>query len=133
MTKWSLIMNILAKSGYKYLINDIGNLLHKNRTKTIQYVNNILVETYWYIGKRIVEFEQKGNEKAEYGSKLLKQLSKDLSLSYGKGFSRSNIQYMRLIFIKYPKCQTLSGKLSWSHYVELLTISDDLTRSFYKK
>ncbi len=126
-------MNILAKSGYKYLINDIGNLLHKNRTKTIQYVNNILVETYWYIGKRIVEFEQKGNEKAEYGSKLLKQLSKDLSLSYGKGFSRSNIQYMRLIFIKYPKCQTLSGKLSWSHYVELLTISDDLTRSFYKK
>jgi predicted nuclease of restriction endonuclease-like (RecB) superfamily len=126
-------MNILAKSSYKYLISDIGNLLHKSRTKAIQYVNNILVETYWYIGKRIVEFEQKGNKKAEYGSNLLKQLSKDLSISYGKGFSRSNIQYMRLIFIKYPKYQTLSGKLSWSHYVELLAISDDLARSFYEK
>jgi len=91
------------------------------------------VKTYWDIGKRIVEFEQKGEERANYGAELLKKLAKDLSLKYGKGFSRSNLQYMRLLYIKYPKCQTLSGKLSWSHYVELLGVSDDLARSFYEK
>jgi len=91
------------------------------------------VKTYRDIGKRIVEFEQKGEERANYGAELLKKLAKDLSLKYGKGFSRSNLQYMRLLYIKYPKCQTLSGKLSWSHYVELLGVSDDLARSFYEK
>ncbi len=91
------------------------------------------MKTYRDIGKRIVEFEQKGEERANYGAELLKKLAKDLSLKYGKGFSRSNLQYMRLLYIKYPKCQTLSGKLSWSHYVELLGVSDDLARSFYEK
>nr|WP_322681016.1 DUF1016 N-terminal domain-containing protein [Nostoc sp. DedQUE03]MDZ7976448.1 DUF1016 N-terminal domain-containing protein [Nostoc sp. DedQUE03]MDZ8042771.1 DUF1016 N-terminal domain-containing protein [Nostoc sp. DedQUE02] len=53
--------------------------------------------------------------------------------NYGKGFSRSNLQYMRLFYLKYENCQTLSGKLSWSHYTELLAISDDLVRSFYEQ
>jgi len=87
----------------------------------------------WNIGKRIVDHEQQGKEKAEYGSKLLKELSSDLKKRYGKGFSRSNLQYMRLMYIRFPICQTLSGKLTWSHYTELLSISDDLARSFYGK
>src|SRR6056297_3235980 len=91
--------------------------------EAFQQVNTILVETYWNIGRRIVE----------YGSRLLKELAWDLSRQYGKGFSRSTLQYMRLLYIKYPKLQTLSGKLSWSHYTELLSISDDLSRSFYEK
>jgi len=67
------------------------------------------------------------------GTKLLTRLSKDLRLKYGKGFSKSNVYLMRLLYIKYPKFQTLSGKLSWSHYVELLGITDDLARSFYEE
>ena len=125
--------NIVKPVKYTQLVNSIGELLESARKQVARTINTILVETYWKIGKRIVEYEQKGENRADYGEKLLKKLSKDLSIKYGKGFSRSNLQYMRLLYIKYPKCQTLSGKLSWSHYVELLSVTDDLTRSFYEK
>lgn len=72
----------------------------------------MLVETYWNIGRYIVEFEQHGQEKAEYGSRFLAQLPKDLRQRHGKRFSRSNLQYMRLLYLAYPIYQTLSGKLS---------------------
>ncbi len=126
-------MAAIEKKDYSYLINDIGSLIREGRKKALQAVNTTLVSTYWHIGRRIVEFEQKGNEKAVYGSKLLKRLSKDLKAAYGKGFSISNVYLMRLLYIKYEKFQTLSGKLSWSHYTELLSISDDLARAFYEK
>ena len=126
-------MAVIEKADYSCLINDIGNLLLEGRKKALQAVNTTLVSTYWHIGRRIVEFEQSGNEKAVYGGKLLKRLSKDLKAAYGKGFSISNVYQMRQIYIKYQKFQTLSGKLSWSHYTELLSISDDLARSFYEK
>jgi len=125
--------NIVKPVKYTQLVNSIGELLESARKQVARIINTILVETYWKIGKRIVEYEQKGENRADYGEKLLKKLSKDLSIKYGKGFSRSNLQYMRLLYIKYPKCQTLSGKLSWSHYVELLSVTDDLARSFYEK
>ncbi len=118
---------------YSKLISDIGDVLEKGRKTAFKSVNSILIETYWNIGKQIVEFEQKGKEKAEYGTLLLKRLSADLNVQFGKGFSRSNLQYMRLLYLKYPKCQTLSGKLSWSHYTELLSVTDDIARSFYEK
>ncbi|HBA83650.1 MAG TPA: hypothetical protein DCZ95_06100 [Verrucomicrobia bacterium] len=118
---------------YTQLISGIGTLLEDARHKTVQTINSFLVQTYWEVGKRIVEFEQAGSQRADYGTELLIQLSRDLSEQHGKGFSRSNLQYMRLLFIKYPICQTLSGKLGWSHYVELLGIGDDLARGFYEK
>lgn len=118
---------------YDKLLTNIGELLAQGRKRAIQSVNNILVETYWKIGKYIVECEQAGTEKAEYGSHLLNRLAKDLKQRYGKGFSKSNIYLMRLFYIKYPKFQTLSGKLSWSIYCELLSLSDDLARSFYEQ
>ena len=68
-----------------------------------------------------------------YGKKLIADLSKRLTKEYGKGFSRSNLQNMRNFYLLYPICQTLSGKLSWSHYCELLSVSDDNKRSFYEK
>ena len=102
---------------YNKLISSIRHLLEEGRKQVVRTINTILVETYWKIGKRIVEYEQKGGEKADYGTKLLTRLSKDLRLKYGKGFSKSNVYLMRLLYIKYPKFQTLSGKLSWSHYV----------------
>src|SRR3972149_841042 len=113
------------KDKYPSLISDIGNLLEQGRTQAYHAVNDILVKTYWAIGKRIVEFEQRGKEKAEYGSALLENLSKDLKLRHGKGFSKSNLVYMRLFYLKYQKSETLSHQLSWSHYFELLKIEDD--------
>lgn len=79
----------------------------------------------------IVEYEQAGHEKAEYDSETLQMLAKDLTNQYGTGFSRSNISRMRQLYLAYPKCATLSHKLSWSHYVELWKIDDPQKRSFY--
>jgi len=118
---------------YNQLITSVGVLLEQARKEVYSQVNNILVKTYWEIGKMIVELEQKGEEKAEYGEKLLDKLSCDLKLRYGKGFSRSNVTYMRLFYLRYNKSETLSHKLSWSHYFELLKIDDNLERSFYEK
>jgi len=92
-----------------------------------------MLHAYWQIGKYIIEFEQGGKIKAEYGKHLLEKLSKDLRLRYGKGFSRSNLNYMRQLYDKYPVCEKLSDKLSWSHYYELLKIEDDLVRESYEK
>lgn len=118
---------------YKKLIDDIGSTLQRARENAVKAVNTELVIANWQIGKHIVEFEQNGKEKADYGSSLLTNLSKDLKAFYGKGFGKSNIYLCRQFYLKYPIFQTLSGKLSWSHYAELLTISDDLIRSFYEK
>ena len=91
------------------------------------------MSTYWNIGRIIVAHEQDNRERADYGKQTLKQLSKELTKEFGKGFSRSNLQNMRAFYLVYPICQTVSGKLSWSHYCELLTISDENKRSFYEK
>ena len=125
--------NLSNKNNYQGLIKSIGNVLETGRRKAYKAIDNILVQTYWDIGRLVVEFEQKGKIKAEYGSQLLLNLSKELKTRYGKGFSRSNLTYMRLLYVKYPKSETLSHKLSWSHYFELLKVEDDLARSFYKK
>jgi predicted nuclease of restriction endonuclease-like (RecB) superfamily len=101
--------------------------------RAVQAVNTQLIETYWQVGQRIVEFEQNGKERAEYGKALISQLAQDLTLRLGKGFSRSNLVYMRLFYLRYPISQKPSHQLSWSHYVELLKLDDDLERSFYEK
>ncbi len=118
---------------YTRLITNIGDVLALGRQKAFQKVNTILVETYWNIGRQIVEYEQHGNEKAEYGSQLLKKLAKDLTKEYGRGFSKSNVYAMRQFYLRIPIFQSLTGKLSWTHYVELLSVSDDLAFSFYCK
>ncbi|MBL4560982.1 MAG: DUF1016 family protein [Labilibaculum sp.] len=109
------------------------NKYESAKTNIAKAVNSEMLYAYWEIGKYIINFEQKGKLKADYGSHLLENLSKDLSLSHGKGFSRSNLNYMRLLYHKYPTCETLSPKLSWSHYYELLKVEDDLAREFYEK
>lgn len=127
-------MKILTvKHDYHKLIFCIGEILENGRKQAYKEVNNILVRTYWGIGKLIVDFEQAGKQKAEYGTHLFEKVAKDLREKYGKGFSRTNVIHIRLLYLKYRKSQTLSDQLSWSHYVELLNISDDLARSFYEK
>lgn len=116
---------------YQLLLEKIGSTLQQGRENAILSINRTIVITNWNIGKYIVEYEQQGNEKAIYGSETLKKLSIDLTQTYGKGFSRSNINRMRSLYISYPNCATLSHNLSWSHYVELLKIDDPQERSFY--
>ncbi len=118
---------------YNALLQNVGNALTQGRSRAAAAVNAAMVQTYWEIGRQIVEYEQKGNERAEYGSDVLNRLSRDLTERYGKGFSRGNIHYMRKLYLTYPKVQTLSELLTWSHYVELLKVDDPLERSFYEK
>jgi predicted nuclease of restriction endonuclease-like (RecB) superfamily len=123
----------LEQTKYTALINEIGNLLQKGREQVAQSVNTILVQTYWLVGRHIVEFEQGGKEKAEYGSFLFEQLSKDLTQLYGKGFSRANLLYMRKLYLTFPKSETLSNVLSWSHYFEILRSDNELEINFYTR
>ncbi len=123
----------VSKAKYSELLDNIGSTLQRARENAAKAVNSELVKANWEIGQYIVEYEQHGKEKADYGSALLTNLAKDLKIKYGKGFSKSSIYLCRQFYIKYPKFQTVSGKLSWSHYAELLTVSDDLARSFYEK
>ena len=129
MTEFDTIKN----KEYVSLLNSIGELLETARTQVATTVNNVMVQTYWQIGKYIVEYEQNGKERAEYGKKLLQNLSQDLSLRYGSGFSHSNIKSMRKLYLTFPILQTLSVKLSWSHYQEILKADDELEISFYVK
>ena len=118
---------------YHELLNRISDTWVQGRVRALQAVNVQLIETNWQVGRQIVEFEQGGNLRAEYGKALITNLAKDLGLRHGKGFSRSNLVYMRLIYLRYPISQKPSHQLSWSHYVELLKIDDDLERGFYER
>lgn len=124
---------IITSNNYDKLVSQISETYVSGKQKAITAVNQHITETYWKVGEHIVEFEQDGKQRAEYGSGLLEKLSKDLSLLHGKGFSVSNIQRMRQLYDEYSNYATVSHKLSWSHYVELLKIDDKLERSFYEK
>ncbi len=123
----------MTKRLYSGLIINIGKILELGRKQAILSVNSILVKTYWEIGKEIVEYEQKGKEKAEYGSNLLDNLSKDLKAKFGKGFSRRNVLDMRRFYLTYENWQTVSANLSWSHYIQLIGIDSIDERLFYEK
>lgn len=118
---------------YQKLVDSIGFTIESARQRAVQAVNNELLKANWEIGKYIVEYEQHGNEKAEYGSSLLTNLSRDLKSRFGKGFSKSNIYLMRQFYLKHQIFQSLTGKLTWTHYCELLGVSDDNARGFYEK
>jgi len=117
---------------YPRLLEQIGAALEAGRLSVYQAANAAHLRTNWDIGRQIVEYEQKGKDRAAYGTKLLNQLSKDLTSLYGKGFGQSNVYYMRQFYVRFPIFQT-SGKLEWGHYCELLSLEDDLERSFYIK
>ena len=116
---------------YSELVGAIGSLLEKAREKIAITANTTLVDTYWRTGRYIVEYEQHGADRAKYGSRLLSSLARDLTLAHGKGFNRNNLQYMRKLYRCFPICTTLSCKLSWSHYLEILKCSDELEIGFY--
>ena len=125
--------SIKTKPDYEKLLTAIGNTIEVARTNAIKTFNAELVKANWEIGRHIVEFEQKGKERAEYGTDLLASLSKDLKLRYGKGFGRRNILDMRRFYLAYQKWQAVPAKLSWTHIVTLIAVSDDTARKFYEK
>lgn len=126
-------MELTRADGYQQLLEQISDAYTQGRVRAVQAVNTQLIETYWQVGQHIVEYEQAGNLRAEYGKALINNLANDLGLRHGKGFSRSNLVYMRLFYQRYPISQKPSHQLSWSHYVELLKLDDELERSFYEK
>ena len=115
------------------VVQEIKAVLAAARSHVARQVNSELLNTYWNIGRIIAEYEQTVPERADYGKQTLRELSRALTAEIGKGFSRSNLYYMRQFYLTYEKVQTLSGQLSWSHYCELLSISDMDKRSFYEK
>lgn len=125
--------NIITTQKYEQLLDTISSAYEAGRVRAVNAVNAELVRTYWIIGQYIVEFEQAGMQKADYGKGLLKQLSRDLTFQHGRGFSRSNLIRFRQFYLIYPICATVSHVLGWSHIVELLKIENALEREFYEK
>lgn len=126
-------MDLSIEAGYRQLLEQISGAYALGRVRAGQAVNAQLVETYWQVGRHIVEFEQAGQVRAAYGKALIESLAADLSLRHGKGFGRSNLIRFRQFFVAYPKGATLSHQLSWSHIVELLKLGDELERGFYEQ
>jgi len=123
-------MKIDNQNLYKKVIE----LLNQARQSVVQTINNTMAMTYFEIGKMIVEEEQHGKEKSEYGKQVLKELSGRLVTEFGKGFSETNLKQMRQFYINYSIRQTVSDefKLTWSHYLKLMRIADINERNFYE-
>ena len=149
----------LRSRDYDAMLDRVVRLIEEARCASARSVNAIMTGTYWLIGRRIIEFEQRGKARAAYGAELLKQLAADLSNRYGRGFSERNLEQMRLFYLSWPisqtpsaksqavagsllslrKSQTLSAKfitppfpLPWSAYVRLLSVKDEHARKFYE-
>lgn len=118
---------------YVMLLSHIADLWECAKSKAAIAINTELLDANWKTGQYIVEFEQGGKAKAKYGDKLLSKLARDLTRLHGKGFSRSNLVYMRKLYLKFPKSETLSHQLTWSHYFELLKCEEPLEMQFYMK
>ena len=115
-------------------INEVKEILKSARQKAYTAVNSAMVEAYWKIGRRIVEEEQSGRERAEYGKEIIKNLSKELTEEFGKGFGERNIRNIRqfyVIFSDYEKWKSLISKLTWTHIQKVLKVSDEKARIFY--
>ena len=111
---------------------DIAELLNFARAKAYHTVNSIMVETYWKIGQRIVEEEQGGASRAEYGTKLIENLSRYLTDTFGKGFSEANLQNMRNFYLVYPEFpRQRLGNLSWSNIARIIRIDNPDERNYY--
>lgn len=115
-------------------INEVKEILKNARQKAYTAINSAMVEAYWKIGRRIVEEEQSGRERAEYGKEILQNLSKELTEEFGKGYSYRTLREIRqfyLMFSDFEKWRTVSAKLTWSHFQKVLRVSDEKARIFY--
>jgi len=109
---------------------NIKAVLEKARSTAYRAVNFAMVQAYWEIGRIIVEGEQKGAERAEYGKALIKELSVRLTRDYGKGFTESNLKYMRQFYLTFQNSHALRDELTWTHYRLLLKVEKEEARNF---
>ena len=142
--KTELVKGETKIAGYDNILNDLVVLLESARRTSARAVNAVMTATYWEVGRRIVEFEQGGKKRADYGKALLKNLASDLTGKFGRGFSERNLEQMRLFYHGWSISQTMSAKsqpsqyqlpkfpLPWSHYVKLLAVKNESARSFYE-
>lgn len=137
-------MKDLTQNTDDNFFNKVADLLKEARKSIVQTVNKTMVLTYFEIGKLIIEEEQNGKERAEYGKQIIKELSARLSIEFGKGFSITNLKQMRTFYLTYSKGQTVSAEsderivqyynfqLSWSHYLFLMRIENLDERKYYE-
>ncbi len=139
-------MKRLPPPGYDDLLVDIVDAIGKARGATARSVNSVMATTYWFVGLRIVQHEQRGAARAAYGERVLKRLARDLSGRFGRGFSERNLEQMRAFYLGWPISQTVSAKLKaipvdaahsrfplpWSHYARLLAVRNAAARAFYE-
>jgi len=137
--------NKVKTSNYHNLLQKVSHLLEEARRKVAKQINSVITDTYWQIGKLIVEEEQQGKERAKYGEELIRKLSKDLSKRFGKGFNASNLWNMRQFYLTYPKLYSprikseiekklyaLRRELSWTHFRILMRLDNKEARRFYE-
>ena len=113
------------------LLHSLRELIQSARQRVLRAVDAIQVQTCWEIGRHIVEFEQGGAVRAEYGIRLLPLLAESLSREFGKGFDTSNLRYMRLFYQAFPIRDALRHELSWTHYRTLLRVEPESARFWY--
>ena len=111
------------------IYGQIKQILLQARSKVLTTVNTAMVQAYWHVGKLIVE-AQGGEERAAYGDDLIKRISNRLTKEFGKGFSARNLRNMRQFYASYPMWQTVSAKLSWSHYLQLIKVTNNKARGY---
>jgi len=111
--------------------NNIKQILQTARNNAYKQVNFIMVESYWHVGQKIVEEEQNGEDRAKYGSFLIKELSIQLTSEFGKGFTLTNLKMMRQFYNSFSNSHTLCDQLSWSHYRLLIRVKSDKARTYY--
>ena len=113
------------------LFEQIKNVLDEARRQVARSVNTTIVKAYWQVGKYIVEYEQQGKGRAEYGKGVIKNLSTRLMKEYGSGFTATNLKIMRQFYLYYPKGHALRDQLTWTHWRALLTVQDETARNYY--
>ena len=124
-------MDSALETSKNHFYNNIKTILQQARDTAYKQVNFIMVEAYWHIGQQIVEEEQKGEDRAKYGSYLIKELSQKLTADFGKGFSEQSIRNMRQFYNAFPIRSTLWSELSWSHYKLIIRLKDEGAREWY--
>jgi len=125
------IQSINKQQGMEHLYTTVKEILANARKRAYSAVNFAMVESYWLIGQQIVEHEQRGEARADYGKGLLKELAAKLTIDFGKGFDESNLRYMRLFYRCFPIRDTLRHELTWSHYRRLISVEDEKARLWY--
>ena len=120
-----------ADEGASQLLHSLRDLIQNARQRALRAVDAVQVQTCWEIGRHIVEFEQGGSARAEYGARLLQTLASSLAAEFGRGFDVSNLRHMRVFYQAFPIRDALRPELSWTHYRTLLRVEGDAARVWY--